>query len=254
VTFDELRGVLNSSHERLAALLAPLTPEQAAAQSYDDDWSVGAVASHLGSGAQIFEIILDAGLQRTEPPGPDRFQPIWAQWNAKSPAEQVRDVVPSDKSFVDRLAALSPDQVEGWELTFFGATRNLTQLMQMRLSEHALHTWDIAVTFDPSATLPDDATAFLIDALNPVVGRGGKPTSSPLQVRVATSAPSRAFVLSLGPEQVTLTEGDSDEADLRLPAEAFVRLVYGRLDAEHTPSSVDSSVDLAVLRTAFPGF
>ena len=39
-----------------------------------------------------------------------------------------------------------------------------------------------------------------------------------------------------------------------LPAEAFVRLVYGRLDPDHTPSSVSADgVDLDLLRSAFPG-
>jgi hypothetical protein len=42
------------------------------------------------------------------------------------------------------------------------------------------------------------------------------------------------------------------EPDLVLPAEAFIRLVYGRLDADHTPA-VAGSADLDALRAAFPG-
>ena len=40
-----------------------------------------------------------------------------------------------------------------------------------------------------------------------------------------------------------------------MPAEAFIRLIYGRLDTEHTPATV--SGDLAVLsqlRSIYPGF
>ena len=41
---------------------------------------------------------------------------------------------------------------------------------------------------------------------------------------------------------------------LSLPAEAFIRLVYGRLDPDHTPASVDArGVDLDLLRRTFPG-
>jgi len=40
--------------------------------------------------------------------------------------------------------------------------------------------------------------------------------------------------------------------DLELPAEAFVRLVYGRLDPDHTPR-VDGDFDLESLRHVFPG-
>jgi hypothetical protein len=37
-------------------------------------------------------------------------------------------------------------------------------------------------------------------------------------------------------------------------AEAFIRLVYGRLDADHTPRSVRADgVDLGTLRATFPG-
>jgi hypothetical protein len=39
-----------------------------------------------------------------------------------------------------------------------------------------------------------------------------------------------------------------------LPAEAFVRLVYGRLDPDHTPPLTSRQVDLDRLRRAFPGF
>jgi hypothetical protein len=39
-----------------------------------------------------------------------------------------------------------------------------------------------------------------------------------------------------------------------LPAEALIRLVYGRLDAAHTPPSVRvENIDLDALRRAFPG-
>ena len=42
------------------------------------------------------------------------------------------------------------------------------------------------------------------------------------------------------------------EPDLELPAEALVRLVYGRLDPDHTPA-VRGGADLDVLRGVFPG-
>jgi hypothetical protein len=43
-------------------------------------------------------------------------------------------------------------------------------------------------------------------------------------------------------------------ADLSLPTEAFVRLVYGRLDPEHTPAGATAEgISLDELRQAFPG-
>ncbi|HEY1739196.1 MAG TPA: hypothetical protein VGI86_10820, partial [Acidimicrobiia bacterium] len=70
-----------------------------------------------------------------------------------------------------------------------------------------------------------------------------------------TAAPAREFTLSLGGDSLTLDVCAADhEPDVELPAEAFIRLVYGRLDADHTPPSVHSTVDLSELRAAFPGF
>ena len=41
--------------------------------------------------------------------------------------------------------------------------------------------------------------------------------------------------------------------DLELPAEAFSRLVYGRLDPDHTPAFTGDAALLDTLRAVFPG-
>ena len=72
---------------------------------------------------------------------------------------------------------------------------------------------------------------------------------------VATTEPARTYRVSFEPDlSVQLADGVA-AADLTLPAEAFLRLVYGRLDPAHTPSSVTGdTARLADLRKAFPGF
>ena len=47
--------------------------------------------------------------------------------------------------------------------------------------------------------------------------------------------------------------GEEGRPELRLPAEALVRLVYGRLDPDHTPVAADSP-SLDEVRGLFPGF
>ena len=63
------------------------------------------------------------------------------------------------------------------------------------------------------------------------------------------------FRLVLGPDAVSVEPNTAPDADaeLVLPAEAFVRLVYGRLDPGHTPP-VEGDADLDELRAVFPGF
>jgi hypothetical protein len=49
-----------------------------------------------------------------------------------------------------------------------------------------------------------------------------------------------------------LAPGASGEPDLEIPAEGLIRLVYGRLDPDHTPP-IGGSADLDALRRVFPG-
>jgi hypothetical protein len=127
----------------------------------------------------------------------------------------------------------------------------------MRLAEHALHTWDIAVALDPSATLAPDAAGLVVDNLPMLVERVGRPVGDPVTVNVRTTAPARHHRLDVTRYEVRLVcdaHVSDTNAILELPAEAFVRLVYGRLDPDHTPLTVHThGFDLDTLRRAFPG-
>ena len=81
----------------------------------------------------------------------------------------------------------------------------------------------------------------------------GKPTGTERTVAVRTSEPRRDFTVTIGAEAVSLEPAEPvDEPDLQIPAEAFVGLVYGRLDPGHTPTT-RGPADLDELRNAFPG-
>ena len=187
---ETMLSVLGNSHARLAAVVEPLTAGEVAGPSYDDDWSIAQVLSHLGSGAEIFGLLLDAGLRGEDAPGMAQYQEIWARWNAKSPQDQTRDGLAADAAFLDRLAALDPAQRAGWRLTFFGDERGLADMAQMRLSEHAMHTWDVAVMRDSKATVAGDAVELILDTVGGLAPRLGKPAGEQLQVNVTTTIPS----------------------------------------------------------------
>ncbi len=220
---------------------------------------MGQVASHLGSGAEIFALFLHAGLGGAAAPGPDQMQPVWDRWNAKSAAQQVQDVVPTDAGFLAQIRALSREQARDWQLDLFGMHLAIADLVRMRLAEHALHTWDIAVMRDPVRALTDDVAGCLIDGLDVLARRVGKPTSTPVTIRITTARPERTFTLDCNAAGATLSatpapQGPGRTATLELPGEALVRLVYGRLDAAHTPAEVRcDGVELDTLRQVFPG-
>jgi uncharacterized protein (TIGR03083 family) len=255
----ELHTALWASHHRLDAAAQPLTEAEIAGPSYCSDWSTAQVLSHIGSGAQIFGLLLDAGLSGTEPPGREQFAKIWDVWNAMSPSEQAKSSLVADSAFLQRLDAVPVEQLDALQMTLFGTPADANRLLGMRLSEHAIHTWDIVVMRDPSAEVAPDAIAFMVDHLDQVAARSGATGGVPLEVEITTTDPDRTFRLSVG-ATVTLHPASADDAGLatskaRMPGSALVRLVYGRLDAEHTPASVEADgIDLGTLRSVFPGF
>ena len=252
---DPWIGALRHSHDRLQALVGPLDLGQLEQRSYASEWSIAQVLSHLGSGAEIFGLFLQAGLAGQEPPGHGTFVPIWNEWNAKDPQAQATDGLRADETTVERFESLDPDQKAGLRLHLFGMDMDITGLARMRVSEHAVHTWDVAVALDPAATVAPDAIGLLIDTVGQLAARSAKPDGKERRILVSTSDPERHFVLATG-EEVSLTESDGEEGppELRLPAEAFVRLVYGRLGPHHTPPVEADGVDLDELRQLFPGF
>jgi uncharacterized protein (TIGR03083 family) len=257
-------GALRRSHDALQAAVEPLGLGQLEQLSYASEWSIAQVLSHLGSQAEIFGLFLDAGLTGQDPPGPDAFGPIWATWNAKDPQAQASDALRADQATVERFESLDADEQARVHLHMFGMDLGATGLARMRLGEHAIHTWDVLVALDPAATVAPDAVALLIGQLDQLVARTARPDGKQRRIRVSTSHPERQFILATD-EAVTLTASDDETAaelgqselgqsELRLPAEAFVRLIYGRLDAAHTPPVENVGVELDELRPIFPGF
>jgi hypothetical protein len=126
-------------------------------------------------------------------------------------------------------------------------TLDLDGMVRLRIAEHVLHRWDIDVAFDSAATLDSELVPVVLEILPMISGFAGKPTGSTRDVRVRTTAPDRGFVVRLTADGATVGADDSvRDADVELPAEAFTRLVYGRLDA-------GDGADLDELRRAFPG-
>ncbi len=253
---DDARWIaaLRSSQDRFAGLVSDLTEEQVTGPSYDDDWTIADVSSHLGSQAEIFGPFLEAGLTGDQPPGNDSFAPIWDRWNAMAPADQVRESVARNEDLVQRLEALDDDQLARFRVPLFGSDQDLAGFAAMRLGEHAIHTWDIAVALDPTATVAADAVGLLSDGLDTRVGRAGKAVDGAAPLVVETASPDRRVALELDPAVSAGPASAGATPDLVLPAEAFVRLVFGRLDPAHTPESVTDSKALGTLRQAFPGF
>lgn len=257
-TYVDWIGAARASHERLLALAGPLTEDQLTSQSYDTEWTVAQVLSHLGSGAEIFALILDARLAGQDAPGGEQFQAVWAVWDAKSPVAMRDDALASNTALIAKLEAITPEQAADVQISFGPFSVDLAGFVRLRLSEHALHTWDVAVFLDPQAAVAQDAVALLLPGVGQMAGRGGKPSDPAFAVKLVTTDGLGAWAVHTG-EPVSFGPADdaaSYDGEVALPGEALIRLIAGRLDPDHTPAGVTESGErgLADLRTVFPGF
>ena len=245
--------VLRSSADRLRALIAPLDDDDLEKGAYPTEWNIADVLSHLGSGAVIQQRRMDDALAGQAMP--DDFAPtVWEDWNAKSPRAKADDSLEADRALIERLESLSDADRARFRLEMGPLTFDFDGFVAIRLNEHAFHTWDIEAAVDPAATIPVDAAALVVDNLELVARFTAKPTGSTHAVIVETTTPRRRFIIDLSADAVTLSTGVGDTPpDLMLPAEAFARLVYGRLDPEHTPPVDRGERALEELRRVFPG-
>jgi hypothetical protein len=164
-----------------------------------------------------------------------------------------------DRRHVCVLEAVTDEQLQAMQLNMFGLDLDAVGVIGLRLSEHALHRWDVVVVEDSSAELLPSSVDLLIDRMPMMVawtaqaGNAGGPRS----VGVTTLAPERRFLLNIDDKaQLGPWTAEQPSGVLELPAAAFIRLVYGRLDPDHTPRDVrtEGDADLDGLRKVFPGF
>lgn len=247
-------AALRASHNRLRAILTDLPSDRLTGRAYPSEWSIAQVASHLGSGAEIGSITFEAGLAGADEAPRDRYQEIWDTWNAKSPQAQAADAIVSDADLVGQVEGLDPSTGASIRFPLWSGPGDLLDFAATRLSEHAMHTWDIAVALNPTATVAADAVPIMLTRIPTMVGFAAKPEGREARIHVVTD--EGEFVLTLGdPSAFAPWDGGAETARVELPAEALLRLLYGRLDPGHTPAGITiTGIELDDLRATFPGF
>jgi uncharacterized protein (TIGR03083 family) len=245
-------GALRSSSQHLRQIVHGLDAQQLDSPAYPAEWSLADVLSHIGSGAVIHKRRLEDILKGAEFPS-DFSQRVWDEWNGKPSTSKRADALIADQDLVERLESLSNEEQSSFRFVMGPISEDFDGFVGLRLNEHVLHTWDIEVTLFPVATLNPEAVESVIDRLELITRFTGKAADVEPPLVVHSTDPQRGFTLILGPESVSLTPAQpSSDPDLVLPAEAFIRLIYGRLDAEHTPPCQGIS-HLDALRRVFPG-
>ena len=246
-------NALRQSHDELVARVNSLTDDQLSAQSGATDWSVADVLSHMGSAAEIgLRTITEGEADR------DAMPAVWDRWNAMSATEQRDGFLAADTAFVEAVEAFTDAELESRPIDtgFLPAPIPVGTLIGMRISEHALHSWDVRVAFDNDATLPDYVVAPILELLPTMAGFFAKPIGRDAEVVIVIERPTASYVLTLG-QAPALRAGSADTTNrASMTGEALVRLTAGRLRAGRTPASVtvEGDVSLDDLRRVFPGY
>ena len=249
-------AALRTGHDRLAAFVSGADDDDLTHRSMGTDWSVAQVLSHLGSSAEI-------GLASIEG-APIENEAVWDRWNAKGPADMARSAIAADERVVDWYEALSDDELTSRQvrMSFLPAPIPALTASGFRLSELALHSWDVFASFDPTATLAPDATELLLEVLPMMMGFTGRfrprETRPPGEttIGVTTTDPERQYELQIGDSiELRPATGGPTSGSLTLPAEALLRLAAGRLPRDREAgATIDGALTLDQLRTAFPGY
>jgi uncharacterized protein (TIGR03083 family) len=257
----DLIATMRSLHDRLAQVVVELGPDQLRAGSYDSEWTVADVLSHLGSGSELALMRLRAG--SADSPTDAENAEVWAKWDARTPEQQAVESMAVEQDYVAALEACDDQAVDALKRQLAGLDLSAAQVLLMRVSEQAMHGWDVAVAFDDSAVVADVAVPAVFDLLWLTLRWATQPYDGELRVRVRTTDPAGDYLLEIvsGETRLNALDGDSVtglpavDSELQLPAEALLRLFYGRLDPRHTPPhKVSDDGLLDRLRDLFRGF
>jgi uncharacterized protein (TIGR03083 family) len=254
-------SALRSGYDDLSAYAAKLDEKDLVGPSGASDWTIAQVLSHLGSGAEITQATLERAVAG-EGGAPDGFnQGVWARWDAMDPTEQRDAFLTANRSLVERYESLDEDTRNNLrvDLGFLPAPVGLAEAARLRLNEFALHAWDVKVAADPAATVAPEAVPLLLDAVAALLGFIAK--ADALGGRTATLAveftdDGQKLGLELSERVAVAPAPIEPDGTLRLPGEAWLRLLTGRLAPEHTPKdvTVEGPISLDDLRRVFPGF
>jgi uncharacterized protein (TIGR03083 family) len=244
---DRTITALRAEYDALADLVRTLTDDRLATTSGAAEWTVAQVLSHLGSGAEIGRAPLARAAGETV--AAEDNQTVWARWDASTPRAQAEGFLDYNRRWLETVEAFTPEQRSSLtvDLGFLPEPAPLVTALGMRLSEVANHSWDARVAAGSAAVLVE----LLAGPLGFMVGFLAKPAE--LAKPVSVAVPGGGLVID---DAVTVVPRiESPSATFDGPAEAFVRLLSGRLKPPYDKDvTVEGDVTLDELRRVFPGF
>jgi uncharacterized protein (TIGR03083 family) len=265
-TVDDARRVARLSraeYEDLLGYLEKLPPAGWTEQSACSEWQVYQVVSHIGSQPEIHAGTLNAGLRGAPPMTDDDRKAIWARFDAMQPDEVLPAFKANNDAFVALVDSLSEEELGKTIPWIFGPTP-LASVLAGRLNEQALHNWDVKRVHDTRVKVTAAAVPDLLEVNVPSrVGRLAQPARAEALVgktiQFLYSQPDGAVSVSVEADGAQATPGNAEAPDLtvELPAEALIRLIWGRYDVAGGVASGELKLSDPALADAlqrlFPG-
>jgi uncharacterized protein (TIGR03083 family) len=259
---DLVISALRSGYDELAGVVRGLSDEQLAGPSGASEWDISQVLSHLGSGAEIAQNTLQVSLEGKPNPGIEFNKPVWERYDNASRRERADWFLAANEALTQSYESLSEEVRDTLrvDLGFLPAPVDVATAATFRLNELAMHSWDVRAGLDPAAAVAADATPILVNMAGGMAGFLGKPAAlggKTAVIAVTTTDPALDLALHLA-DPVSVTPGAplAPDGTLTLPAEAYLRLILGRLKPPYIPASVQVTgvTSLEQLREVFPGF
>lgn len=258
-TCDARLTAMHSVSRRLGSTVGGLSGEQLLSPSFADGWSLAQVLVHLGTGAQLCTAAVRRGLTGDlTRPSREEIADVSEQWISLRPTAQRDAWQEAESGLLRLLDSLDAGVRASVTVPYFTGPVGFTDFTGYWLSEQSVHTWDVAVGLDGTATIPAPEVALLWDRIDMVASRSRDGDTltrlGPRQIAVELTDPERLLCLSLGSElHILPCEGAGPSGAVSGSAEAVLRLVYGRNRPQDGVSARDG-VTLDDLRALFPGY
>ncbi len=260
-TIQEHAALVSSESSRLLEYFRGLSPADWETQSACEAWSNADVVAHLIMAVEMFSGNIARGVQGDSSPpegmGPPQETDLAARMAANATrAVSIRESLGDSlvDAFADQcqrldslLAGLGPDD---WDKPCYHAAAMLTvgKYLDLRLTEMAVHEWDIRSRLEGSAKLPGAVMPAVL-ALLPgfVVGRLFQPGAGiarPSRFRFRLTD-GGAYDIVAGGGELRMEPGTDADAEVAFTCDSstFALLAYGRFTVEEAMAAGELSVE-----------
>ena len=238
--------VLEAEVDVVKKYLGSLSPEAWRQPSACEGWTVADVVGHLSG--QAFALRVNRGIQGDFSP-PEGLPPVadfdedrFAQnifQRAKSANEEYgyQLLETLNQRLDETVEIFNGVDPKDWETLCYWppGPEPVRTLLDMRISELTMHTWDIRSTLDDQYHLSEDSVKVLIDTVDRAVRRAFRPApslGSPIRHRFVVTGPgstSRDVVLAAEGARVEAASSNAADVTFRCDGETYVLVMYGRL-------------------------